>query len=297
VPEELDSAETGEWEVAEDANAAPDAEPPSLAAALTNPPEGSLIQPFEQRARLAEDRLAEVLAAFRQLKADQESQRERMTHRIERRSDQRHERLLVKFIDILDSFDRALEAAETTYAGAPLIEGLILVRTQLLQTLRDEGLERIPVLGLTFDPHVSEAMSTEPVSDPDQHHVVVKEYQRGYRFKGRLVRPSRVVVGEFSPASAEPQPAEKGDGVTAEPQTPAVYDHAEPLEPVPDDRDPAPEVSDPSSLGVHVTPVTEDDDDSSVEDIVARVAAQAGAFDEEFDAASDAPQKPPPETE
>jgi molecular chaperone GrpE len=156
VPEELDSAETGEWEVAEDANAAPDAEPPSLAAALTNPPEGSLIQPFEQRARLAEDRLAEVLAAFRQLKADQESQRERMTHRIERRSDQRHERLLVKFIDILDSFDRALEAAETTYAGAPLIEGLILVRTQLLQTLRDEGLERIPVLGLTFDPHVSE---------------------------------------------------------------------------------------------------------------------------------------------
>ena len=43
---------------------------------------------------------------------------------------------------------------------------MILVRTQLLQTLQDEGLERIPVLGLPFDPHVSEAVGTEPSPTP-----------------------------------------------------------------------------------------------------------------------------------
>ena len=60
---------------------------------------------------------------------------------------------------MLDNLDRGLEAAQTSYAGQPLLEGMILVRTQLLQTLQDEGLDRIPVVGLPFDPAVSESVS------------------------------------------------------------------------------------------------------------------------------------------
>jgi hypothetical protein len=83
------------------------------------------------------------------------------------------------------------------FASPPLVEGLILVRTQLLQTLKEEGLERIPVLGLPFDPHVSEAVATEPVDEAEHHNVVIKELQRGWRLKDRIARPSRVVLGEF----------------------------------------------------------------------------------------------------
>ena len=115
---------------------------------------------------------------------------------MERQFNRRHERLLLKFIDILDNLDRALEAAEQTYAGNPLIEGLILVRTQLLQTLQQEGLERIPVLGLPFDPAMSEAVGTKPVDDPEHDHVVVKEVLRGYRLHGRVARASRVFIGK-----------------------------------------------------------------------------------------------------
>ena len=155
-------------------------------------------QEFERRARLAEDRLAEVLGAYRQLKTDNEGFRERAAKNLERRFDQRRERLLLKFIDILDNLDRALEAAEQSYAGGPLIEGLILVRTQLLQTLQEEGLERIPVLGLPYDPNFSEAVGTAPVRDSEHHHVVVKELLRGYRLHGRIARASRVMVGEYA---------------------------------------------------------------------------------------------------
>jgi molecular chaperone GrpE len=115
---------------------------------------------------------------------------------VERQFNRRHERLLLKFIDILDNLDRALEAAEQTYAGNPLIEGLILVRTQLLQTLQQEGLERIPVLGLAFDPAMSEAVGTQPVDEPEHDHVVVKEVLRGYRLHGRVARASRVFIGK-----------------------------------------------------------------------------------------------------
>jgi molecular chaperone GrpE len=163
---------------------------------LEAPPEAGAAEQFERRARLAEDRLTEVLAAYRQAKIENEGFRERVTRDVERQFERRHEKLLLKFIDILDNLDRALEAAEQTYAGNPLIEGLILVRTQLLQTLQQEGLERIPVLGLPYDPAFSEAVSTQAVEDPEHDHVVVREMLRGYRLHGRVARASRVVVGQ-----------------------------------------------------------------------------------------------------
>jgi molecular chaperone GrpE (heat shock protein) len=92
---------------------------------LEPPPEAGAVAHFERRARLAEDRLTEVLAAYRQVKTENEGFRDRVTRDVERQFDRRHEKLLLKFIEILDNLDRALEAAEQTYAGNPLIDGLI----------------------------------------------------------------------------------------------------------------------------------------------------------------------------
>lgn len=189
-----------------------------LASALEPPPDEGAVAAFEKRALLAEDRLAEVLAAYRKIKADNEGHRERISRNLERRYHQRRDCLLLKFIDILDNMDRALDAAETTYAGEPLIEGLILVRTQLLQTLQEEGLERVPVLGLPYDPNVAEAVETQLVAEPEQHHVVVKELLRGYRLNGRVARVSRVIVGQYSAEELAPPPP---PGPPPEPPAPA----------------------------------------------------------------------------
>ena len=108
--------------------------------------------------------------------------------------------------------ESGLKAQDTTYRPWRY-KGMILVRTQLLQTLQDEGLDRIPVLGLPFDPAVSESVGTEAVKEAEQHHIVVKELLRGYRLNGRIARPSRVVIGTFEgapsaeAASSEPSPA------------------------------------------------------------------------------------------
>ncbi len=225
---------------------------PSLSAALEAPPEGSVAEAYHRRARLAEDRLAEVLAAYRKLKTENESHKQRVTKNLERRFEQRLDKLLVSFIDILDNFGRALEATEQTYAGNPLIDGLILVRTQLLQSLQEQGLDRIPALGLPFDPAVSEAVQTQEVADPDHHHLVVREMLRGYRIHGRVVRPSRVVVGEF-PGGAET------------PATPV----AEPA--VETAADAAAEVA-PESAG-----------EPSLEEIINRAEAQEALFPQAFD--------------
>jgi molecular chaperone GrpE len=179
-------------------------------------PEVGPAEEYHRRARLAEDRLDEVLSAYRKLKADNERYRQRTTRTIERQFQQRHDAILLKFIDVMDNLDRALEATQTSAVSAPLVEGLLLVRTQILQILKDEGLERVPVLGLPYDPHVSEAMGVEPVDDADHHHIVVKELLRGYKLNGRVARASRVVLGEY--AEAPPSPPPVAETVEKEPE-------------------------------------------------------------------------------
>ena len=197
----------------------------AVEAALELPPEAEASEHLERRARLAEDRLTEVLDAYRKVRTENEGFRERITRDVQRAFDRRRERLVLKFIEILDNLDRALEAAEQSYAGTPLIEGLILVRTQLLQTLQKEGLERIPVLGLPFDPAVSEAVGTHPVSDPDHDQVVVKEFHRGYRLNGRVARAGQVFVGRYDEGAAASGQA-SGDliGLVENPEPPSTLD-------------------------------------------------------------------------
>jgi molecular chaperone GrpE len=145
-----------------------------------------------------------------------EAIRRHVTQRLERRHRLSRERFILKFMEIFDNLDRALAAAEHAEVTPALVEGIILVRSQLLSALRDEGLERIPVIGLPFDPAVAEAIEVEPVADPERHQMVVADLQRGYRLNGILVRPARVRVGEYR----VPEPASL-DAAAAPPTPPA----------------------------------------------------------------------------
>jgi molecular chaperone GrpE len=93
-------------------------------------------------------------------------------------------------LPIIDDFERALqtETVDKTYA-----QGLELIRQRLFDTLKKLGLEPIVAQGEAFDPHVHHAVEMVETDDvPD--HTVLTEFQRGYNFKGRLLRPAMVKV-------------------------------------------------------------------------------------------------------
>ena len=93
-------------------------------------------------------------------------------------------------LPIIDDFERALqtETTDKTYA-----QGLDLIRQRLFDTLKKLGLEPMVVVGEPFDPHVHHAVEMVETADtPD--HTVLAEFQRGYNFKGRLLRPAMVKV-------------------------------------------------------------------------------------------------------
>jgi molecular chaperone GrpE len=150
-----------------------------------------------------DSQLSQVMTAYRSLKKETEKLRKRMENQQRRRLEQSKGDFIAQFVEVLDNLDRAIESIESNFDSDSVLEGIILVRSRMVQLLREEGLEKIFVGGQPFDPTHSEAAGIEPVEDESQDNVVLKELQRGYMLKGGLLRPARVVVGRYTRTGEE----------------------------------------------------------------------------------------------
>jgi molecular chaperone GrpE len=104
-----------------------------------------------------------------------------------------NERLVKELLPILDDLERALAAAES-HEEAQLEDGVRLVHRSLAQLLERNGVIVIETDG-KFDPHVHEALLTQPAEDKESG-IVLDVIQKGYRLGDRVVRPARVIVSE-----------------------------------------------------------------------------------------------------
>jgi molecular chaperone GrpE len=114
----------------------------------------------------------------------------------EQRSDDRqfaNREFIVQLLPILDNFERAMVAAETTKTYDTLVTGVALTLRQLQDYLTKQGVESIEAVGTEFDPNFHEAvLRIEDSEHPD--NTVVEEVQKGYRMGARVLRPSMVKV-------------------------------------------------------------------------------------------------------
>jgi len=93
-------------------------------------------------------------------------------------------------LPILDDFERALkvETSDRNYA-----KGVELIYQRMLDTLTKMGLEPIDTKGQPFDPNLHQAVERVP-SDDAEDQAILGEFQRGYNFRGKLLRPAMVRV-------------------------------------------------------------------------------------------------------
>jgi molecular chaperone GrpE len=96
-----------------------------------------------------------------------------------------------ELLPILDDFERArkTECSDESYR-----KGIELIYQRLQEALRKMGLEPIEVApGTEFDPNLHQAVVRQETEEaPD--HTILEEFQRGYNFKGKLLRPAMVKV-------------------------------------------------------------------------------------------------------
>lgn len=97
--------------------------------------------------------------------------------------------LIAGLLPVLDNFSLALDSIEDTSVHT----GVKMIYEQLMGFLKSEGLEEIPSLGSDFDPSIHEAVAYIQSSEHEEN-IIVEEIRKGYKLKGKIIRPGMVKV-------------------------------------------------------------------------------------------------------
>ena len=106
------------------------------------------------------------------------------------------EGIVVKLLDNVDNLERAVNASMETKNFDALVEGVNMILRNLKNLLTEEGVEEIEAgEGVTFNPYEHQAMMTESKEELDDN-MVVQVFQKGYKMKGKVIRPAMVTVNK-----------------------------------------------------------------------------------------------------
>ncbi|HBT96229.1 MAG TPA: nucleotide exchange factor GrpE [Desulfobulbaceae bacterium] len=145
----------------------------------------------QEEAAQYKDKLLRLMAEFDNYK--KRSERERLTS-----LKYAGEFILKEMLSVVDNLERAIAAGRSESASAEdnlnaLSEGLRLTLKNLIASLEKFEVKGIDSIGKPFDPNIQEALTMEESAEVPASHVLT-EYEKGYFFKDRLLRPAKVIV-------------------------------------------------------------------------------------------------------
>ena len=142
-----------------------------------------------ERDQLASEK-AELQDRFLRRQAEFENYRRRVDREKSEFVQYASSEAVTAMLPVLDDFERALkqETSDSDYQ-----RGMELIYQRFLEGLKKLGLEPITSVGQPFDPYIHQAIERVETEDSEDQ-TVLEEYQRGYNFKGRLLRPAMVRV-------------------------------------------------------------------------------------------------------
>ncbi|WP_155591659.1 nucleotide exchange factor GrpE [Lysinibacillus cavernae] len=155
----------------------------------------SIEEQYEAKLADLQAKLADEENRHLRLRADFDNMRRR--HQLDREAAEKYraQNLLSDLLPVLDNFERALQVETTSEETASIIKGIEMVYRSLIEATEKEGLQVIKAEGETFDPTIHQAVMQEQDSEKE-NGVVLRELQKGYILKDRVLRPTMVSVNE-----------------------------------------------------------------------------------------------------
>ncbi len=106
------------------------------------------------------------------------------------------EDVIKSILPVIDDFERALESMEESEDEDALKKGVNLIYCKLMNVLEGKGLKEIPAKKMDFDTDYHDAVTKIPAPSEDMKGKVVDVVQKGYTLNNKVIRYSKVVVGE-----------------------------------------------------------------------------------------------------
>ena len=147
--------------------------------------------------KAAEEKLAEFQDKYLRLSAEFDNYRKRTLREKMDLSKYAGENLFRGIIPVLDDFERAIKHIDTTNpeCGA-MKDGIDIIYNKFTEFLKQNGVKEIESLNTDFNVDIHEAVAKVPVEEPEKKGKVIEVLQKGYYLQDKVLRFSKVVVGE-----------------------------------------------------------------------------------------------------
>jgi molecular chaperone GrpE len=146
-------------------------------------------------------RIDELTETLKRTQAEFENYKKRMERDWSDRTKLAAERVVTDLLAILDTFDKAEEAATKEKGPGPNVDGIRGIHRQLLQALQRTGLKEIDTKG-PFDPFLHEALMREEDEENDEG-TILEVFQKGYMMGPKVIRTAKVKVSTRSEKEQE----------------------------------------------------------------------------------------------
>lgn len=146
--------------------------------------------------RSAEEKLAEMQDKYIRLSAEFDNYRRRTLREKMELAKYADENLLLKIIPLMDDFDRALSHMDSATDCTAMKSGIDLIYGKFQEFLKQNGIKEIESLNTVFNVDLHEAVAKIGIEDVDKKGKVVDVLQKGYFLHDKVLRFSKVAVGE-----------------------------------------------------------------------------------------------------
>jgi molecular chaperone GrpE len=153
------------------------------------------IKSLEQQAEEYKDKLLRKAAEFENYKRRSENDQLNLIN-------YSGENLIIKLLPVIDDFERSLQHMGKAKDVDSIKDGIKLVYDKFMKILEDQGVKKIEAKGQPFDVNYHEALMQRK-DDSVPAHTVLDELEKGYLYKDRVIRHTKVVVSEDTTHSAE----------------------------------------------------------------------------------------------
>jgi len=144
----------------------------------------------------AEEKLAELQDRYLRLSAEYDNFRKRTLKEKIDLQKSANENLLEAILPVADDFDRAMQSVDEAKDIKAVKEGMKLISGKFLGFLNQQGVKEIDALNKEFDTDLHEAITKIPAPSKKLKGKVVDVIQKGYYLKDKVLRFSKVVIGE-----------------------------------------------------------------------------------------------------
>ncbi|MGD0753414.1 MAG: nucleotide exchange factor GrpE [Bacteroidales bacterium] len=146
--------------------------------------------------KFVEEKLAEIQDKYLRLSAEFDNYRKRTLREKIELSKYAGENLLLGIIPLMDDFERALKHMDSTTNCVALKDGIDIIYGKFSDFLKQNGIKEIESLDSNFNVDLHDAVAKVPVVEADKKGKVVEVVLKGYYLHDKVLRHSKVVVGE-----------------------------------------------------------------------------------------------------